>query len=919
MKYCFTLFFCIHLVVAQSIGNVYGKNIIPSVDETGDIRGLVIDDKTGEVISNALVFVKNLGIEVYTNAEGKFLLTKLPDKEISLVIIYDGYLIKEYNAAANQTGEITIKLSQNTLDLETVVVVGTTGVKNTTTSTHINRKAIEHLQATSLQEVLQLIPGNLVSNPDFSNANQASIRQYGADKLGSLGTSVIINGASISNNANLQAINTATAGSGAGFSSSSGGGVDLRSVNADNIESVEVIRGIPSVEYGDLNTGAIIVQTKASKEPLQLKARFNPTVTQFWGGKGFDVGHKNRSLYVDLDYTKSNDKETNHYQNYTRTTGTVQFTTLLGRQKNWRSNSTLAFSQSRDIYDMDPDFVVDSSKNTSRESNFRFSTNGVITLDRKLSRNIRYNFSSNYGIQKGYQQQFYTADITAESYALENSTNEVSYLPSSYMSRMWVDGKPLSLAAKVTNQMNLFTSSINHNILTGAEWNYDVNLGNGKTFTRPPRNTSSSAYRVRPFDDIPALNQIGLFVQDQMSAVWGFTRVNLVAGLRYDFIQPFDSDYHLNALSPRLNFSVRFPGKITFRGGYGITAKAPTLLYIYPENAYFDFYSLNHYTQNPDERMALISTRVYGSENNDLKLARTYKSEIGLDYEWGTLQKKRISLTGYHENTPNGYTMSTTLNSVRFAHYPVYNVAERPAGAKPVLSDQADYRTRFVSYSVPNNNINRLNRGVELEMDLGKFQPIKTTFNIMGAYTSTRSVANNHYILQQNVAGRETTRIGVFASGRGTIDERIVTTIRAIHHIPELSFIVTLSAQTIWMDKNRYLNYESQPIGYIPMQNAEALPAIQYFTDEERKTINNINDPDLYLNINEAIYRTEKWDPLWLFNLKLTKEFKAGLNFSFFANNFINYRPLESSTRYPNTYYKRNISIFFGTEISIKL
>ena len=32
-------------------------------------------------------------------------------------------------------------------------------------------------------------------------------------------------------------------------------GVDMRSVSTDDIESVEVVRGIPSVEYGDLTSG----------------------------------------------------------------------------------------------------------------------------------------------------------------------------------------------------------------------------------------------------------------------------------------------------------------------------------------------------------------------------------------------------------------------------------------------------------------------------------------------------------------------------------------------------------------------------------------------------------------------------------------------------------------------------------------
>ena len=49
-----------------------------------------------------------------------------------------------------------------------------------------------------------------------------------------------------------------------------------------------------------------------------------------------------------------------------------------------------------------------------------------------------------------------------------------------------------------------------------------------------------------------------------------------------------------NFLSPRLNASLEaIPQKLFFRGGYGITAKMPTLLYLYPENAYFEYININ--------------------------------------------------------------------------------------------------------------------------------------------------------------------------------------------------------------------------------------------------------------------------------------------------------------------------------------
>ena len=53
-----------------------------------------------------------------------------------------------------------------------------------------------------------------------------------------------------------------------GISTSAGTGIDARQIAVDNIESIEVIRGIASAEYGDLNSGAVIVKNKGWKIPF---------------------------------------------------------------------------------------------------------------------------------------------------------------------------------------------------------------------------------------------------------------------------------------------------------------------------------------------------------------------------------------------------------------------------------------------------------------------------------------------------------------------------------------------------------------------------------------------------------------------------------------------------------------------------
>ncbi|MFQ8806854.1 MAG: TonB-dependent receptor plug domain-containing protein [Alistipes indistinctus] len=91
-------------------------------------------------------------------------------------------------------------------------------------------------------------------------------------------------------------------------------GVDLRQISTDNIESVEVIRGIPSAEYGDLTAGAVIVNSKAGKEPLSIRFKTNPNVYQFSANKGLVLGEKAGNLNIGADYAYNVTKPTEALQ-----------------------------------------------------------------------------------------------------------------------------------------------------------------------------------------------------------------------------------------------------------------------------------------------------------------------------------------------------------------------------------------------------------------------------------------------------------------------------------------------------------------------------------------------------------------------------------------------------------------------------
>lgn len=876
------------------------------------INGSVHAD--GKALSGATVTLVELQIVTATNAKGEFTFNNLPKGNYSILVQYTG--MKSQTAKVNLSQPIRIDLQGNTIDIDGVQVVGERSTVKGATSTHISRQAIEHLQATSIAEVLQLLPGQTITNPDFSRMNSPSIRQISSDpssgtadanarKVSSIGTSIIINGAQLSNNADMQAVNTSVGGTLSSFNNSTGLGTDLRQISADNVESIEVIRGIPSVEYGELTSGVIDVKTKASVEPLQAKFRLNPTAKQVWVGQGFAIGKDQGALFVDVDYTHAASSQRTASESYQRFNTSFQYTNRFGSNKNLYTNTTLALGGYYDDAKIDPDLEINQVINKAENYDLRFSTNGRWTLDKKFARSINYVLSSQLGFQNGFQQQINRGEISAVSNSIVDATKEVEYLPSSYLQQIYLKGKPLNIQAKISDNFYLFTGEARHAFMIGASYTMDKNLGEGRSFGEglQPRTNDGLGYRPRKFSDIPALNQLAFYAEDKVNVDLFGKPLNILAGLRYDVIQ-LGRDDKKSALSPRINASYDIFDNVTLRGGYGLSAKAPSLIYLYPDPVFVDIFSLNYYKQDPNERLALMTTRVFSAENKDLEMAVSKKAEIGVDY-------KKFSVTLYKEKVDNGFDLYPYYN---FANVPMYSVANQLPGQKPELSADIKDSLYIVDYNRATNGVNIENKGIEFDFDFGRWKAIRTSFILNGAYSYTKRLDNNPYVYARRVANQPYNQLGVF-EGRGREYSRFLTTLRTVHQIPEIRLLVTLTAQTIWSDKNKYLNYTNRPYGVIDVLKGND-GSVRMLSASEIAAIPETSG--LYLSVSDDYYKEESWKPLWLFNTKVTKEFGMNYGFSFYVNNITNSRPYVQSKRNPTQYEKRNIPIFFGSELTIK-
>ena len=267
-----------------------------------------VTDTEGQAVELAVVSL-NKSIWVTTDKDGNYEFTNLKKGNYEYQVSFVGY--KDLVGTVVIAGPTTLNMKLQVLSLELNSVTVTAERDDMGSKSVINEEAIRHLQPKSVSDLLQLVPGNLAKNPNLNELSQATVREINPTSGSSLGTSVIVDGTPLSNDANLQAIASTRYGSassiqtdGMSDQTTAGGGIDLRTVSAGVVESMEVISGIPSAEYGNLTSGVVIVKTKAGRTPWEFKAQTDPNSKLAYIGKGFAL-KSGGSINIGADWSQS--------------------------------------------------------------------------------------------------------------------------------------------------------------------------------------------------------------------------------------------------------------------------------------------------------------------------------------------------------------------------------------------------------------------------------------------------------------------------------------------------------------------------------------------------------------------------------------------------------------------------------------
>ncbi len=858
-----------------------------------------VTSETGEALPSANIYIKENNIGTTSDSRGNFRLVTRPGK-YTLEVSYVGYerYSKGIVIAEGATLHLNIKLKSITFEIAGIEVTAEKEFIPLTPETKsvIKSGEIEHIQASSLGDVVKLLPGVESTNPTLNYVEKASIR-----KGDPIGTSLIINGVPINNNANLQV--------GIGYSTANSG-LDLRSIPAENIEEVEVIRGIASAQYGDFTDGVIIVKSKIKPEPFRSKFKYNPQLFEGNFSGGILLG--SWVINGNLNIAASERDKRVEGDGYTRIAAQVS---MDRSEENYSLKNFFYITRAFDESKEKPGYALREAW-YNRDLNLKYSLNYTYNFN-PLSKFIS-NISVSYTKQNSYYQQMISRDNIVITDRMTEGTQEGIIVFGSYLGKKWIKGDVWNIYSDFNYSTKFFTGDFLHSIIYGITYRNDFNKGDGLIYDPLfPPSLLIPTPRLTRYSDLPTYPIITLYAEDKINGTLLFP-FTFQVGFRYDAFRPYGFDikgftfkkdliksYNGSFLNPRINLSINLTKNSQIRMGYGLTAKSPPMGMIFANKAYFDIVDTVSVVNPtyPDSNFSLVTTYIREQANPIIKGYTQRKYELSFDqqFDWFSL-----TITGFYNdsrNMFNGFTQPTILYKYSFPQWP-------DETSKAIKDTLIDSYTQYL-----NNGYNKVS-GFEISLSTVKIKKINTIIRFDASYYYTKSGSEKGYYFgsERFLKSLGIKLLPIYRTYE-TYQNDLLINYRFEIQPKELGMWITLHIQQklIEIDGRRGYN-DTLAIGYFDQNGNMVL------LDENLRS-----DPRFF----ELTRRIEPYELLeenkpnkWLVNIKITKTLWKGSAISFYVNNFLNNRPLYRLNRMsPSSpsYERRNPEIFYGMELIVGL
>lgn len=643
------------IISAVTTANISATSI--AIDGRFKVSGRVIDEHTLQPLSYAIVKVSNIDLWATTDVNGTFVIENIPQGPTSIEVRTLGYVTRTVQFNINRNTDLkNIRLKEENLSIPGVEVTARKKSTIGTTTYSIDRNTLDHSQALSLNDIMALLPGGQTVNSTLTDDSRMALRSASGERgNAAFGTAIEIDGMRLNNNASMSETQSAS----------------TRNISTSNIESIEVIAGIPGVEYGDISNGVVKVNTRRGHTPWIMEASMNPYTRQVALSKGMALAHDAGTLNFSLEHARSFTDIASPHTAYSRNIMSVTYNKVL-RIKGSSLNLTASLTGNIGGYDSeaDPDAFRDTYQR-QRDNQLRANLqidwlcnskrSGVFNVALQAAFSTADRRSENYANTSSSSTQAYLHTMTngyaiAKDYADGMGTGDIILGPTGYWYvRSFNDQKPLTMQLKLKGEWTRRILGAVNRLTVGTELNSTRNNGQGTYY-----DDMRLAPTWRPYDYslLPTMHSLAMFIEERLT----IGRLMIVGGLRDDITMISGSDYGTAAsLSPRINSRYNIINgrqwSLTLHAGYGKSVKLPSFQVLYPADTYTDRLVFTpgstadgkaYYAYYTDVKRALYS--------RNLKWQHANQVEAGLD---ATVGKARLSVSAFWSRTYNPYQ---TLN-----------------------------------------------------------------------------------------------------------------------------------------------------------------------------------------------------------------------------------------------------------------
>ena len=735
------------------------------------LAGTVVDAESGQAVEYASVLLAESGLWAVTNERGVYQMKNVPAGRTTITVQCLGYEKRTMTITINRdVAGLRLKLKQQNLKLSEVTVVARRKQDEATTSYTINRQALDQQQLLNLSDVGVLLPGGKTVNPTLMDDNRMALRSSSQEKgNASFGTAIEIDGMRLDNNA----MSGETLGS------------STRTVSTSDVESVEIVTGIPSVEYGDLSNGVVKVQTRRGKSPFIVEGKLNQHTRQIAVNKGFDLGGSLGVLNASAEHARSFSDAASPHTAYQRNILSLRYSNVFLKES---TPLTLNLGLTGNVggynSEADPDNELD-DYNKVRDNAFRANLDLQWLLNKPWITNLSLSGSFSYNDRR---QETYSHQNSASTQPYLHSTEEGYYMaaagsdggaivlgPTGYWYVLgFNDTKPLSWALKLKAEWNRRIKTVTNRLTIGTQYNGSENRGRGTYYDDM---SVAPTWREYRYDELPAMHNLAFYAEDKViipTSIRHGASLQLTAGLRDDITLISGSDYGtVGSLSPRTNARYIFwnlpngsaraswwVSQLELHAGWGKSVKLPSFQVLYPAPSYTDL--LAFASTSTADNTSYYAYHTYPSRalrNNDLRWQYTHQTDIGLEM---TLLGTRISLSAFHHKTFDSYMAArqytpftyryTGQTAVQQCGIPVENrtfTIDRQTGVVTVHDATSVVPSQELAYSEKQTyntnqyytNATPLNRyGLEWIVDFAQIRPLRTALRIDGNYYRYKGV-----------------------------------------------------------------------------------------------------------------------------------------------------------------------------------